>query len=56
VCTGKRSISPKKDSTDLFGYVINIHVESLNTEKVGAISASYQHKPDKPTLYPIEKP
>ena len=41
---------------DLFGYVTEIHVKSLNTEKVGTISASYQPNADKPTLYPIEIP
>ena len=46
----KLSISPKKDSTDLFGYVTKIHVKSLNTEKVGAISASDHPNADKPTL------
>ena len=56
VYTGKRSISPKKDNTDLFGYVTKIHVKSLNTGKVGVISASYQPNADKPILYPIEIP
>jgi hypothetical protein len=52
--TGKLSISPKKDNTDLFGYVTKIHVKSLNMEQVRVISTSYQHKSDKPTSYPIE--
>ena len=56
VCKEKSSISPKRDNMDLFRYVTKIHVKSLNMEKVGVISDSYQPNADKPILYPIEIP
>lgn len=42
--------------TPIFFGMLQRNIESLNTEKVGLISTSYQYESDKPTLYPIEKP
>jgi len=46
----------KKIAPTFFGICKETCIELLNMENVGAISTSYQHKSDKPTLYPIEEP